>query len=105
MVTLDKAPYQTAIELFESDNYDYIIMALKIMVNDLETFRDFLKSTFRNSHVYVTTLKSGNILYILDYMVETNDNKLYTWLTKNVPEGKNRAGGKEQEDFEKWLGV
>ena len=69
MVTLDKAPYQTAIELFESDNYDYIIMALKIMVNDLETFRDFLKSTFRNSHVYVTTLKSGNILYILDYMV------------------------------------
>ena len=45
MVTLEKAPYQTAIELFESDNYDYIIMALKIMVNDLETFRDFLKST------------------------------------------------------------
>jgi len=42
---------------------------------------------------------------ILDYMVETNDNKLYTWLTKNVPEGKNMAGGKEQEDFKKWLGV
>ena len=38
-------------------------------------------------------------------MVETNDNKLYTWLTKNVPEGKNMAGGKEQEDFKKWLGV
>ncbi len=75
MVTLDKAPYQTAIELFESDNYDYIIMALKIMVNDLETFRDFLKSTFRKSHVYVTTLKSGNILYILDYMVEIRDDK------------------------------
>lgn len=75
MVTLDKAPYQTAIELFESDNYDYIIMALKIMVNDLETFRDFLKSTFRKSHVYVATLKSGNILYILDYMVEIRDDK------------------------------
>lgn len=75
MVTLEKAPYQTAIELFESDNYDYVIMALKIMVNDLETFRDFLKSTFRKSHVYVTTLKSGNTLYILDYMVEIRDDK------------------------------
>lgn len=75
MITLEKAPYQTAIELFESDNYDYVIMALKIMVNDLETFRDFLKSTFRKSHVYVKTLKSGNILYILDYMVEIRDDK------------------------------
>ena len=75
MVTLDKAPYQTAIELFESDNYDYVIMALKIMVNDLETFRDFLKSTFEKSHVYVATLKSGSILYILDYMVEIRDDK------------------------------
>jgi hypothetical protein len=38
-------------------------------------------------------------------MAETNDNKLYIWLTNNVPEGKNRVGKKEQEDFEKWLGV
>jgi hypothetical protein len=38
---------------------------------------------------------------ILDYMAETNDdNKLYTWLTKNVSEGKNMVGKKEQEDLE-----
>ena len=62
------------------NNHDHLILVNNIglngiEVNDLETFRDFLKSTFRKSHVYVTTLKSGNILYILDYMVEIRDDK------------------------------
>nr|WP_308570629.1 hypothetical protein [uncultured Prevotella sp.] len=70
---------------------------------------DIKGDTFRSLSVMAasrgTNLKKF-IESILDHVAETNDdNKLYTWLIKNVPEGKKMAGKKEQEDFEKWLGV
>lgn len=73
MVQLDKAPYDTALKLFKSDNYEYVIMALKCMTNDLDTFKDFLKETFEKSHVYTTKLETGDTLYVLDYMIEIRD--------------------------------
>ena len=42
----------------------------------------------------------------LDRLAEDiEESELYTYLVKNVPEGKQVVSGKEKDDFENWLGV
>ena len=34
-----------------------------------------------------------------------DDNKIYEWLVRNVPDGTVKASDEEKADFENWLGV
>lgn len=90
----------------------YFCEKLTAMETTLETKRkviDISADTFRALSVMAaskgTNLKKM-IEGILDLVAEDFEaNDQYSWLLKELPEGKEMASEKEKKDFEDWLGV